>query len=224
MFLSSNFDIAISKLPLDTKIRWFAFIESPARAMRAPNLIQFNEWLQKESQIHERLLSSGPTISKLDTPSSKSGRNFDFKKNSKSGESALSSNTDKDRIDSNCPLCNADHRISNCEKFKNMKTQDRYDFAKEKRLCFACLSDNHAAKECPRTKKCGIDNCKKTHNKLLHFREKSEVSSVSVNSESTNRTSNSESVRGLMQVALLQHVIQVQLRNGLTKIIWTNSS
>ena len=82
-----------------------------------------------------------------------------------------------------------------------MKTQDRYDVAKEKRLCFACLSDNHVPKECPRKKKCGIDNCMKSHNKLLHYRKKSEVSSVSVKSESTNLTRNSESVRGLMQVA-----------------------
>ena len=147
---SSNLDIAIRKLPLDTKRRWFAFIESPARAMRTPNLTQFNEWLQEGSQIHERLLSSGPTVSKLGTPSSKSGKTFDFKKNLKSGESALSSNTDDDKTDSKCPLRNADNRIWNCEKLKNMKTQDRYDVSKEKRLCSACLSDNHAAKESPK--------------------------------------------------------------------------
>ena len=188
-------------MPLDTKRRWFAFIESPARAMRVVNLIQFNEWLQEESQIHERLLSSDLTISQLDTPSSKCGKRFDFKKNPQSGESALCSNTDKDRLDSKCPLCNAKHRIWNCEKFKNMKTQDRYDVAKEKRLCFACFSDNHAAKESPRTTKCGIDNCEKTHNKLLQYRKKSEVSSVSVKSESTNLIRNSESARVLMKVA-----------------------
>ena len=113
----------------------------------------------------------------------------------------MSSNTDKHKNDSKCPLCNTDHRIWNCEKFKNIKTQDRYDVAKEKGLCFACLSDNQVAKECPRKKKCGIENCEKTHNKLLQYRKKSEVSSVSVKSESTNLTSNSESVRGLMQVA-----------------------
>ena len=149
LFLSSNLDIAISKLPLDTKRRWFAFIESPARAMRAPNLIHFNEWLQEESQTHERLLSSGPTIFKLDTASSKSGKRFDFKKNPNSEKSGMSSNTDKDRINSKYPLCNADHRNWNCEKFKKMKKKDRYDVAKEKSLCFACLSNNHAAKECP---------------------------------------------------------------------------
>ena len=129
------------------------------------------------------------------------------------------------------------HRIWNCEKFKNMKTQDRYDVAKEKRLCFAYLSDNHAAEECPGKNKCGIDNCEKTHNRLLNYRKKSEVSSVSVKSESTKLTSSSESVRGLTQVArvrilirtdslktLFQHVIQVQLRRGLTNIFSTDSS
>ena len=174
-----------------TKRRWLAFIESPARAMRAPNLIQFNKWPHEKSEIHERILSSGPTISKLDTPSYKSGKKFDFKKNPKSAESALNSNTEKNRIDSKCPLCNANHQIWNCEKFKDMKTQGRHNVAKEKRLCFACLSDN-PAKECPRKKKCGIDNCEKTHKKLLHYRTKSEVSSVAVKSESPNLTNNSE--------------------------------
>ena len=81
----------------------------------------------------------------------------------------ISSETDKDRIDSKCPLCNADHRFWNCEKFQSMKTQDRYNVAMEKkRLCFDCLSDNHVAKASPRKQKGGIDNCKKTHNKRLH--------------------------------------------------------
>ena len=97
--------------------------------MRSPNLIQFHEGLQEESQKLERLLSSGPTASKFETPSSKSGKKFDLKKNPKSGELALSSNSEKERIDSKCPLCYADHRVWNCKKFKNMKTQDQYDVA-----------------------------------------------------------------------------------------------
>ena len=184
---------SISKLPLDIKKIWFAFIESAARAMRAANKIQFNEWLQQVSQIHEQFLSSGPKISKLDTLSSKYGKRFHFRKNPMSGESTLSSNNDKDSTDSKCPLCNAAHRIWNCEKFKNMKTQDRYKVAKEERLCFACLSDNHAAKDCPREKKGRTDNCEKTHNRLLRFKKKSDVSSLSVKSEITNLTSNSGS-------------------------------
>ena len=62
------------------------------------------------------------------------------------------------------------------------------------------MSVNHSAKIVQK-KKCGIDNCEKAHNRTLHYRKKSEVSSVSVKSESTNLTSNLESVRGLMQVA-----------------------
>ena len=138
LFSSSKLDIAISKLPLDTQRRWFAFIESPAKVMRAPNLIQFNERLSEESHIHERLLSSGPTISKLNTPSSKSGKRFDFKKNLKSGESALSSITDKDRIDSICPLCNADHRILELREVQEYENARSIRHCKGKEIVF-CL-------------------------------------------------------------------------------------
>ena len=149
LFSPINLDIANSKLPFNTKQKWFAFIELQALVMSAPSPIQFTEWLQEESQIHERLMSSGLPLYKLDAPSSKFGKRFDFRKNPNSGESALSSYTDKDRIDSKF---NRDHRIWNWEKIKNMEKQDRYNVANEKRLCFAYLSDSHAAEDCPRKK------------------------------------------------------------------------
>ena len=43
LFSSSNLDIAISKLPLDTKRRWFEFIESPTKTVGNPNLVEFNK-------------------------------------------------------------------------------------------------------------------------------------------------------------------------------------
>ena len=35
-------------------------------------------------------------------------------------------------------------------------------------LCFSCLKGGHRSRECPESKVCGVDNCKKKHHKLLH--------------------------------------------------------
>ena len=56
LFSSSDLDIAISKLPPDSKRRCFGFIESH-RAMRAPNLIQFNEY-QRIQRISIKRMTS----------------------------------------------------------------------------------------------------------------------------------------------------------------------
>ena len=44
----------------------------------------------------------------------------------------------------------------------------RWNLAKEKQLCFRCLSGKHFGKDCRRVKECGMDGCKQTHHKLLH--------------------------------------------------------
>ena len=172
LFSSSNLDIAVIKLPLDTKRRWFAFIEAPTKARRIPNLDEFNIWLQKEAQVHERLVHCAPTSSKFETQTTKFGKKPDFKKNPKPSESAFSSNDDETRTENKCPIEGSNHRVWNCDKFENMKIDERYNVVKEKKLCFCCLADNHAAKDRPRKRNCDVDGCEKTHNKLLHYRKR----------------------------------------------------
>ena len=92
-----------------------------------------------------------------------------------------------------------------------MKINERYNVAKEKNLCFSCLGDSHPAKDCPRKRKCGIDDCDKTHNKFLHYaKKKTEKTKPLGQTEETNLTSNVDSVRGLMQIAR----VRIFGRNG----------
>ena len=35
-------------------------------------------------------------------------------------------------------------------------------------LCFCCLGGDHRGQTCVRSRMCGINNCRKTHNRLLH--------------------------------------------------------
>ena len=150
LFSSSNLDIAVNKLPLDTKRRWFAHIESPSKVSRIPNLVEFNSWLQEEAQVHERLLHCTPSTSKFESPKSSFVKKPDFKKSSKSSESTFNANESKNKGEVKCPLDNSNHQIWNCDKFKNMKVEERFKFAKEKNLCFCCLGGSHSAKNCQR--------------------------------------------------------------------------
>ena len=159
LFSSSNLDIAVNKLPLDIKRRWFAHIESPLKRTRIPNLVEFDSWLQEESQVHERLLSCTPSTSKFESPKSNVVKKPDFKRNAKSNESTFNSNDSKEKTDAKCPIDSASHRIWNCEAFKNLTVDKRFKVAKEKKLCFCCLGSSHPAKDCPRRRKCGIDGC-----------------------------------------------------------------
>ena len=150
--------------------------------------------------MHERLLHYTPTTSKFEPSQSKFGKKPAFKKSSKN-ESSFSSNDSKDKSEVKCPVDGSGHRIWNCEKFKSMKIDERYNVAKEKNLCFCCLGDNHPAKDCPRKRKCGIEGCEKTRNKFLHYAKRPEKSQPATKTDGTNVTSNAESVRGLMQIA-----------------------
>jgi hypothetical protein len=54
---------------------------------------------------------------------------------------------------------------------KELSTEDRFNFVKEKRLCFRCLEESHISRNCSQKKECGIGNCKKKHHPLLHQEE-----------------------------------------------------
>ena len=49
-----------------------------------------------------------------------------------------------------------------------MEIQQRWNVAKVNKLCFRCLGGNHFGQGCNRTRICGIDGCKESHNRLLH--------------------------------------------------------
>ena len=70
-----------------------------------------------------------------------------------------------------CAFCkDCTHSIHSCEYFGYLQVGDRWNVAKKLKLCFRCLNDKpkHLGKDCPYTRKCGINFCKLTHNELLH--------------------------------------------------------
>ncbi|XP_064637049.1 uncharacterized protein LOC135493569 [Lineus longissimus] len=67
-----------------------------------------------------------------------------------------------------CYVCESDHRVSECPMFSDSSVADRLKIVKDQRLCFGCLNRGHRFGECNSKKKCGKNNCSKTHHPLIH--------------------------------------------------------
>ena len=70
-----------------------------------------------------------------------------------------------------CSLCQSlDHGVWFCKLFHDKGVDDRWQFAKEKKLCFRCLATDHRGKDCRKARICGIGGCPRNHHRLLHGR------------------------------------------------------
>ncbi|XP_064644712.1 uncharacterized protein LOC135498385 [Lineus longissimus] len=152
-------------------------------------------WVIKEAQVrvvaHEavRGFADGP----LHTDDRKKGHSTDDdrrhrtddNKRKKSFFTSLSGpgETAKPGLKKDCPIssCQEQHGIWRCDKFKGQNVDKRLEMVKELKLCFRCLSgSNHRGVDCKRSRICGIEGCRETHNRLLHLspRQKEEGSAT----------------------------------------------
>ena len=68
-----------------------------------------------------------------------------------------------------CSLCQRlDHGVWFCKQFHHKRVDYRWQFAKEKKLCFRCLATDHRGKDCRKARICGIEGCPRNHHRLLH--------------------------------------------------------
>lgn len=66
------------------------------------------------------------------------------------------------------------------------RVTQRWTIAKDLKLCFRCLRDNHFGSNCRSAARCSINNCMKTHNQWLHTSfENQRVNESSLNPEAT---------------------------------------
>ena len=66
-----------------------------------------------------------------------------------------------------CESC--DHNLPNCEQFKKMKEQERFDMVISMFPCFNCLKGKqHRGVECYESSNCGVNGCTKIHHRIIH--------------------------------------------------------
>lgn len=72
-----------------------------------------------------------------------------------------------------CPSCQRSHNLPDCQKFKQMQLDERWEVVKNAGLCFKCISWRHRRFNC-RQKSCGVRGCNRPHHALLHSEAKEE--------------------------------------------------
>ena len=97
-----------------------------------------------------------------------------------------------------CNLCPGIHELEASMKFKAMNLADKKQFAREKRLCFACLQYGCVSRKCKQRKKCDI--CAKLHPTSFHENVKLPKETDSVREENSKNL-----VDGIPGTTLMNH-------------------
>ena len=155
--------------------------------------MSFNEWLENEAVVYERLLSEKRSLSNCTQQSEKTLKILKIKNNIALGAVEATENAKKV-----CVHCKKVHQLWNCQEFKDLSLENKYSFVKSEKLCFGCLGGNHQIKDC-RIKRCAIGCCQRKHNRLLHPKVKAVQ-----NSTSTFANGNNVRQKRLLQVAAVR--------------------
>lgn len=67
-----------------------------------------------------------------------------------------------------CFKCGKDHRLYECDEFKELSIGERVTFCIRHHLCFCCFGTKHSVVDCPAKKPCEHEDCRYTHHELLH--------------------------------------------------------
>ncbi|XP_062712088.1 uncharacterized protein LOC134289722 [Aedes albopictus] len=148
----------VEKLPATVKLEWVRF----KRMYRHPSLKEFGEFMETlvaDASEVTTLVQPKPGASKLDKlPRREKGQVFTHV------SSSVESNTERQP----CPICGGtDHRVRNCEKFKQMDVESRIKAVERWKLCGVCLHD-HGKWRCRTKIRCDVSGCQGRHHPLLH--------------------------------------------------------
>lgn len=155
--------IISSKLASKTSMKWEEYRNTLSES---PTLEQFNTFLKQRADILETY-NHGRGNEDRSTLNTHKANNCNKKRVSFIGNnnSTLTSQiTSSDDTLKSCVICNNQHRIYECTKFRNMSIEQRQGVVAKLKLCQNCLRPGHRAFTC----RFGVcRNCKRRHNTLL---------------------------------------------------------
>lgn len=94
-----------------------------------------------------------------------------------------------------CKLCKGSHGMWNCENFKKMPVDMRWNVAKEQKLCFRCRSNGHRGEACSRSRVCGLNGCRSHHHRMLHEDPKKEEKTEAANVRGSREVDSSSTLQ-----------------------------
>ena len=141
---------------------------------REQSVISLSDWLKEEAKIRVEAMEMGHGIRNDVIDSRQNQERYRYKK-SYMVQSEHGNNPPWLQRFRLCSCCGAsDHKVWKCKVYRSADVDERWRIAKEKRLCFRCLGNDHQGKDCKRSQKCGIDGCHLSHHSLLHNPKRTE--------------------------------------------------
>ena len=148
-----------------------------------PKLKEIISFLEKEAAYADDLITSRKEGADV---SSNSSKNASKNSSNKGGPKALvttakdnsqnsskkeknsgqNSNNNNQRTSDPCALCSEPHKLYQCLKFRDMKSHQRIELVKSRKLCERCLSGFHSTENCNKDYRCIA--CDGPHNTWLH--------------------------------------------------------
>ncbi|XP_064637074.1 uncharacterized protein LOC135493581 [Lineus longissimus] len=165
------------RLPLHLQNRWRRKAVETARVTgNYPNIAEFVKFVSlAATEANDPLFGTPGHYNDSTAKEHSNAKEHSHRKTEKtSGRTLVTQNADDSRGASQriCQMCKSeDHAIWHCTAFKEKNIPDRWQVAKDRKLCFRCLSSFHLGENCPRSSKCGIGGCTDSHNRLLHRSE-----------------------------------------------------
>ena len=149
---------AVQKLPPNLKESWS--LHTVKQGWLCPSLLDFNLWLQEKAEAHDRM-QFGSTTKPKGEPNSTTTK---VKTETKTFASASESTTTNEL----CPAFKGKHPLFRSKVFREKTPNQRAKIVADNKLCFSCFGKGHNARNCSPARTRGKDNCKLTHNSLLH--------------------------------------------------------
>lgn len=88
------------------------------------------------------------------------------RQNDKKSKVTLLTSKPSDSGQSSCLFCSSSHMSCKCPTFSSLAMDDRYQLARDKKVCFRCLNSLHWSNRCKVSKPC--KKCPGRHHTLLH--------------------------------------------------------
>ena len=158
LFSNATLSQLVSKLPPLLKSRWGE--TSWKMQPRLPSVLDFDEWFDNVSMA-EYSIRAGFLTYQTQSSGKKQNRH-----QQSPGPNVYS--VTKQPESSACFVCKAKHPLKDCRKFKSLTVEKRAELAKEKGVCFRCLSSSHIGPHCKEAVPCDKGDCGGRHHPLLH--------------------------------------------------------
>lgn len=147
-------ELLSSKLDPVTQKEW----ENQLEDDRRPTYTELVAFIQKRSRILQSI-----ALSQSSPPVAKTEPKYESKPTR--SKTSLYHSTSGNNLPC-CILCKQSHILTQCDEFKKLTPQNRFELAKRQGLCLNCLKSSHLMKNCTAG---SCRTCNKRHHTMLHL-------------------------------------------------------